>query len=159
MMFSQHISCTRYLAPWIGVLLQTTFSFLLQLTRPHAAYKSLLCMHYLVRPVARAGGVQGVSIEPTKWTDCYATCSCKSKKKSQCCVMLGHGKQYQCSKKNVRRALANDQKWWPKMVIINISLGSRVCLAAVKPLCGVTWHFQTRPNPPLYKAGYRLVIL
>jgi len=26
MLFSQHISCTRYLAPWTGVLLQTIFS-------------------------------------------------------------------------------------------------------------------------------------
>ena len=35
------------------------------------------------------------------------------------------------AKRNVRRALANDRKCWPIMVIINISLGSCVCLAAV----------------------------
>jgi len=31
--------------------------------------------------------------------------------RSRCCVVHGHRKQYQCMK----RALANDQKWWPTM--------------------------------------------
>jgi len=96
------------------VLLQTVFSFLLQLTRPHAAYKSLLCMHYLCRPVARAWRFNEFRLSPLNELTAIQHVAVGQRRKVGVVLSM----DTECSTSAVKSMelllmTKNDGQWWP----------------------------------------------